>query len=224
MKWIWSLIPWVALGCSSISTLSESQFTNGTYRTKIGQSGGPNTLQDVYVKVTADSVFLVPMDAAGNAAGPPEVVQEGQVFHKPSFDFDVLVVIFKYRPELTSLPSQLTTDFNGNLFVGYRKDWFTVNNTTTPFGHVRKVRQRSIAAGAFAGIGTTFVSPWTTNQQTTDEYNGFIYSHGLSTMLGFKSLTFGIGVGWDYLLDRDKDIWVYQSRPWYGLTLSLNLN
>lgn len=43
-------------------------------------------------------------------------------------------------------------------------------------------------------------------------------------MMGYKSLTVGLGVGWDNLLDRDKDIWVYQSKPWYGLTLSLNLN
>lgn len=43
-------------------------------------------------------------------------------------------------------------------------------------------------------------------------------------MLGVKALTVGIGVGWDNLVDRDTDIWVYQFKPWYGLTLSLNLN
>ena len=43
-------------------------------------------------------------------------------------------------------------------------------------------------------------------------------------MIGLKTLTVGFGVGWDYLTDRDKNIWIYQNKPWIGLTLGLNLN
>lgn len=167
---------------------------------------------------------MVAVDSKGLATGAPISVGSGQTFVKPSFDIDVLVVVFKYRPGLASIPSQLTTDFNGNLFLGYRRDWYTVVDSRTPFGRTRKIRQKALSIGGFAGIGTTFVSPWTTNQQTTDEYNGFIFTKGLSAMLGVKALTVGIGVGWDNLVDRDTDIWVYQFKPWYGLTLSLNLN
>lgn len=167
---------------------------------------------------------MVSVDQSDQAIGPRVSLVSGQTLVKPSFDIDVLVVVFKYRPGLSSIPGQLTTDFNGNLFLGYRRDWFTVTDKNTPFGKERKVRQKALSIGGFAGIGTTFVSPWTTNQQTTDEYNGFIFSKGFSAMLGVKALTVGIGVGWDNLVDRDKDIWVYQFKPWYGLTLSLNLN
>jgi hypothetical protein len=59
---------------------------------------------------------------------------------------------------------------------------------------------------------------------TTAEYSGFVLTRGLAAMVGVNDLTFGIGVGWDYLTDRDKDIWVYQNKPWYGLTVGLNLN
>lgn len=83
---------------------------------------------------------------------------------------------------------------------------------------------RGITAGIFAGIGSTAVTPWTTSNLITDEYNGFIVSRGLAVMIGVNELTVGIGVGWDYLTDRDKDIWIYQNKPWYGLTVGLNLN
>lgn len=43
----------------------------------------------------------------------------------------------------------------------------------------------------------------------------------VDVMTGFK---YGVGVGWDYLTDRDKGIWIYQNKPWYGLTVGLNLN
>ena len=73
-------------------------------------------------------------------------------------------------------------------------------------------------------ITPAFVSPWTTNYKTTDEYNAFILSRGFAAMVGFNNLTVGLGIGWDYITDRDKDIWIYQNQAWYGLTLSLNLN
>jgi hypothetical protein len=68
------------------------------------------------------------------------------------------------------------------------------------------------------------MTPWTTNQGMTDEYNGFILSRGIALMIGVNNLTVGAGIGWDYLTDRDKDIWIYQNKAWYGLTFSLHLN
>jgi hypothetical protein len=68
------------------------------------------------------------------------------------------------------------------------------------------------------------MTPWTTNNQMMDEYNGMVLARGLTGMVGINALTVGIGVGWDYLTDRDNDIWIYQNKPWYGLTIGLNLN
>lgn len=42
-------------------------------------------------------------------------------------------------------------------------------------------------------------------------------------MVGINNLTVGLGVGWDYVTDRDKDVWIYQNKAWYGLILGLNL-
>ena len=59
---------------------------------------------------------------------------------------------------------------------------------------------------------------------TADEYDGLVLSRGFALMFGLKTLTVGFGIGWDSLTDRDKDIWIYQNKAWYGLTLGLNLN
>lgn len=220
------LLPFAVLllaRCSSVGTLTDSDLSSGKYF-RVKKDGGRSDRALVHIEVQGDSIAVVTVDERGLATGPRQPVSNGQVFMKPSLDIDVLVVVFKYRPEVPSLPSQLTADFNGNLFVGYRRDWYTVRETPSPFGARRKIRQKAISVGGFAGIGTTMVSPWTTNYQTTDEYNGFILTKGLSAMLGVKALTVGVGVGWDNLVDRDEDIWVYQFKPWYGLTLSLNLN
>ncbi|WP_276374643.1 hypothetical protein [Chryseolinea sp. H1M3-3] len=149
---------------------------------------------------------------------------EDQFFLKRSFDIDVMTVAFKYRPAVAYLPRQLDTDFNGNVFIGYRLDRFRIKVKNTPVGLRKSFSHRGITLGGFGGIGSSSVTPWTTNNQTFDEYNAFIISRGLAIMIGVNHLTVGVGVGWDYLTDRDKDIWIYQNKPWYGLTVGLNLN
>jgi len=135
-----------------------------------------------------------------------------------------MTVGFKYRPITQNLPRQLTTDFNGNVFFGYRIDRFRVHYEKTPVGIQKNRNHRGITAGVFGGIGSTTISPWTTGNLGTDEYNGLVLSRGIATMVGINNLTVGVGIGWDYLTDRDKSIWIYQNRPWYGLTIGLNLN
>lgn len=171
--------------------------------------------------VSADSIKVYDPGSSGEMVQKPGVAQ---YFLKRSFDVDVTTVLFKYRPGSQYLPRQLLTDFNGNVFVGYRLDRFKIRHTKTPFGNKKLTSHIGITMGGFAGIGSTAITPWTTNNQVTDEYNGFIVSRGLSVMIGFNTLTIGAGVGWDALTDRDKVVWIYQNKPWYGLTLGLNLN
>jgi hypothetical protein len=110
------------------------------------------------------------------------------------------------------------------LYFGYRIDRFKVHFKNTPFGTKREINHSALTFGAFTGMGAASINPWTTNYRTTDEYDGLVLTRGIAIMLGVNSLTVGIGAGWDYLTDRDKEIWIYQNKPWYGLTLGLNLN
>lgn len=205
----------LATSCASLTSLQESELQPGYYRYR-----EPGTSsRKVYLDVKDDSTVLY--DANEKIIAP---ATGSQTFQKSSMDVDVLVVTFKMRPIASGFPRQLTADFNGNIFFGYRSDWYKSRSVKTPAGITKKFRHRSLSAGAFTGIGNTSVTPGTTHYQTTDEYNGLIVSRGLSAMVGINKITVGLGVGWDYLTDRDRDIWIYQNKPWYGLTLSLNLN
>jgi hypothetical protein len=154
----------------------------------------------------------------------PLVDHENYYFLKRSLDIDVLIMPFKYRPGASGFPRQLNTSFNGNIFLGYRVDRFSTQYKNTPLGLRKEQGHHGLSLGVFGGLGSAFISPWTTNYQTTDEYDGFILSRGISLLAGVNNLTVGVAVGWDYLTDRDQEIWIYQNKPWYGVAIGLNLN
>jgi len=199
-------------GCAG---LSKYQLKNDYY--DFHQPGQPST--KVFVRVKEDSIEVTKLDES------TEVVRgQDEYFIKKSFDIDAMTVLFKYRPSSMGFPRQINSSFNGNVYIGYRVDRFWLDYKNTPAGMVKELKHSAITMGGFGGIGTAFISPWSTNYRTTDEYDGVVLTRGLALMVGINSLTVGLGVGWDYLTDRDKDIWIYQNKPWYGLTLGLNIN
>jgi hypothetical protein len=214
------LIPFLALLFASCATLRNSpkyQLDNGMY-----------LFRQEDIKYLRTKVFVNNDSIIVYKEGAPDhlitVNESNQYFLKRSFDVDVVTVPFKYRPGSSALPRQLTTDFNGNIFIGYRFDRFRIAQEKTPIGNKKHYYHRGITIGATGGIGSTAITPWTTNNKITDEYSGFILNRGVAVMLGVNNLTVGIGIGWDYLTDRDKDVWIYQNKPWYGLTVGLNIN
>lgn len=202
--------------CTTTSVLPKYELGSDYYR--FHQAG--TKPKKVYVEVAEDSVRLISVDKIPLSIDP----SKDKFFTRPSFDVDIMVTLFKYRPEIQNLPRQLTTDFSGNIFLGYRLDRFRVRHIETPAGRIKKIQHKAITIGGFGGLGSTQVTPWTTNQATTDEYSGLVLSRGVALMFGINKITVGMGLGWDYLTDRDKDIWIYQNKPWFGLTLSVNLN
>jgi hypothetical protein len=214
----WLLLALLMCSCGTLRNSPKYQLGDDVYDYR--QKG--TRYEKTWVYIAEDSIRVL------SFKDPDKIIfrQPGtdQFFLKRSFDIDVMTLGFKYRPSTVNLPRQLNTDFNGNVYLGYRLDRFKVRNEKTPFGLRSKFSHRGITAGVFGGLGSTAISPWTTNNLSLDEYNGFILSRGLAVMVGFNNYTVGLGVGWDYLTDRDKKIWIYQNKPWFGLTIGLNLN
>ena len=209
-----------ALHLCSCGLMNKSQRSQpGDYVYEYRQKGG--RYEKAWVYADGDSVTILSFKDPAKAL--PAVGGEDQFFLKRSIDFDVMTVGFKYRPEAARLPRQLNTDFNGNAYLGYRLDRSRRTVEDTPFGPRVAYGHRAFSAGLFAGIGSTGITPWTTNNLTSDEYFGFVVTRGVGFLLALNHLNVGFGVGWDYLTDRDKDIWIYQNKPWYGLTIGLNL-
>ncbi len=76
----------------------------------------------------------------------------------------------------------------------------------------------------FAGPGTTNINPFTTNNRTTNEYSGMIIQTGIAGFLESNMASFGVAVGLDYLLNSDREIWIYNNKLWVGFILGVALN
>lgn len=202
--------------CSSFKNGPKYEFSDRYYRLK--QNG--SVVQKVYVHEEDDSIKIYSTDKSSLSIAPGSTAR----FNRASFDLDAITEPFKYRPSASNFPRQLNSSFNGNVYAGYRMDYFSLRYLNLPEGTRRKLSHFAFTVGAFGGIGSEPVTPWTTNYQTTDEYSGVVLSRGLAGMIGVNNLTVGIGVGWDRLTDRDKNIWIYQNKPWYGLVIGLNVN
>ncbi|MEQ8304287.1 MAG: hypothetical protein RIB47_12910 [Cyclobacteriaceae bacterium] len=212
------------VSCRSLSEIPRYKFSDGEYL----YHQKDDDYQSVYIEnkleEEEDTILIYPAAKAYTPVFPEIRPAQDQFFLKHSFHLNILTVLFKYRPSIEGFPSQLNSNINGALFFGYRVDKFQVRYSATPAGWKNEVLHWGLSAGVFGGFGSTPITPWTTNYRTMDEYNGFVFSRGFAVMGSLNRLTVGVGVGLDYLADRDKDIWIHQNKAWYGLTLGLNLN
>jgi hypothetical protein len=147
------------------------------------------------------------------------------VFSKKSLDIDITSILLKYRPAIYGLPAQLTTDFNVALYVGWRHDNYNIKSKTDPLGkRYNKISNWGYDFGFFAGPGSTLISPFTTQNQRTDEYSGLIIQTGFAGFIESNVASFGISIGIDYLMNSDKDVWIYTNKPWVGFIVGIALN
>lgn len=212
------ILAFVLSSCAGLKNNPKNQLINGVYWYRSENSH----YRKARVFVQEDSIIVTRYDKQADILNSNSSAR--QIFLKRTFDVDVISVPFRLRPSTLNVPRQLTTDFNGNVYIGYRLDRFALSRTVTPFGRNHRFTHHGITAGVFGGLASSSITPTTTNNIISDEYDGFVLTRGVAFMIGLNSLTVGIGIGWDYLTDRDKDVWVYQNKPWYGLTVGLNLN
>jgi hypothetical protein len=147
------------------------------------------------------------------------------ILHQSGFDFDVFTTPFKFRPANALLPQQLNTNFNGSFYFGYRSDRFSIKRTSLSNNISRDYFTKvGIGVGAFVGVGTAFVNPISMRNNIDYEYDAVAIDYGMAVLLGLKSFSTGVSVGFDFLTDRNRKQWVYQHKPWIGIFIGLNLN
>jgi hypothetical protein len=131
----------------------------------------------------------------------------------------------KYRPSVYGLPSQLTSDLNFSLYTGWRFDNFKITSRTNPLGNrYLKISNLGYDFGFFVGPGTTIINPFTTNNATSNEYSGMIIQTGMAVFLESNIASFGVAAGIDNLLNGDRDIWIYNNKPWVGFIVGIAIN
>lgn len=220
--------------CNMLLHTPQDTLSEGSYRLK----GPTGKEEEIYLEWEQENLLVYPKseDAAETPGAVKRIAldlpdtlsdadREETSLVKPSFDLDLITILFKYRPSEPTLPGQLNSDISGALYTGYRRDHFNISYDKVPSGQFRRqVSHFGYSAGIFAGFGATAVNPWVTNDIVHDEYEGVVFSAGLAGLIGINQFTAGIAVGWDRLLDRNQKHWIYQNKPWIGATVGINLN
>lgn len=215
---------WCLSSCGTLKETARYQFTDGEYLYRQKKNEYQAAYIDNKLDKDPDTVLVFPARKAYAPVFPKVISGVDQYFLRKSFHFNLLTIPFKFRPSILGFPSQLNSNFNGEIFFGYRLDKFRLHFTETPAGMKKEVLHWGLSGGVFGGFGSTQISPWTTQNKTMAEYNGFVLSRGVAIMGSINRLTVGLAIGTDYLTDRDKDIWIHQNKAWYGLAIGLNLN
>lgn len=135
-------------------------------------------------------------------------------FKAQTFDLDVLTILFKYKPPVKDFPNQLNTNFNGALYAGYRTDIYKLSYKQTPL-HTqnRNIAHYGYSIGGFAGLGTARIDEYVTLNRINYEYDGVVFTSGCAAVFGFNKLNLGLNAGFDYLLDKNRHVWVNQTKP-----------
>ena len=198
--------------CNTLEKASTQGLNSGYYKLKSEDNNARNVYLDVkneqidvyhdikqqpdkkqFLTITfnkTDSLILNPM-----------------VFKKQSLDIDITSILLKYRPSAYGLPSQLTTDLNMALYVGWRHDNFHIMSKKDPLGSsYHKISNWGYDFGVFAGPGSTLISPFTTMNKTTDEYSGMIIQTGIAGFIESNVASFGLAIGYAYLMNSDRKI------------------
>lgn len=215
--------------CSTLDGTSLHGFNSGYYKIDSGEKS-----KKVYVDVTEEDIDIYDLkDKAIDQdkylsipfKDPDSLYATPLKFRKQSLDIDITAILLKYRPSVNGLPAQLTSDLNVCLYAGWRRDNYKLTTRTTPLGkRYLKTSNLGYDFGIFAGPGTTNINPFTTNNMTANEYSGMILQTGFAGFLESNIASFGVAFGYDFLMNPDREIWIYTNRPWLGFVVGIAIN
>ncbi len=215
--------------CNTLEKASIHGFKSGYYK-----FDSEHTQKKVYVDVTDDKIDIYHQtdNKPDNVSFLSIPVKTGDslqatslLFRKQSLDIDVTTIPLKYRPSVSGLPGQMTSEFNAALYVGWRYDNYKIVRSIDPLGKsYRNIINHGYDIGIFAGPGATQITPLTTQNKISYEYGGLILQTGIAGFLELDIASFGIALGFDYLLNRDREIWIYNNKPWVGFIVGIALN
>jgi hypothetical protein len=229
---IMGLLIFLSDGCVSVDKLSRHDFDSGFYKLKREGADPVN----VYSDVTGDSVVVYSMKVEGNKETPDisscvgtkiSSIKPGDNFYNSCFvqnsvDVDLTTVLLKLRPSSKNVPNQLSYSVNAALYIGLRRDYYKFITNKSPLREEYTfIRQIGFDAGLFAGIGITPVNPFVTEGNETLEYDGMVFQKGIAGFFTIDRMSVGFTIGFDNLLDHNKNVWVYTNKPYIGLIIGI---
>lgn len=220
----------ILAGCVPTKENPKYLFSDGTYNVRSGVHKGKS-----YLNVGETKIKIYKRQRSGSydttiystimLTDTIHTASKKYNFTKSSFDFDLISIPLKFRPALPAFPAQLNATVNGGLFIGRRTDVYRLSWHKTELGIDKSALQHyGFSFGAFTGIGSAIMNPSVTNNQIETEYDAVVIPFGLTTLVVYNNLTFGIAAGVDHMLNNHRKYWIYDGKPWIGLAVGLNLN
>lgn len=220
--------------CNTIQQSPKYSFTEGYYYSRLFQKKNKH----IYVVPEDDSIKIYSAKKLNNIVDTTKTIKlalplnskpdsfDTYSFRKTSLDFDVLNILFKLRPSVNGFPPQFNNNvLNGALYVGKRMDIYKIQYRKTPLGrYLREINHYGYSVGLFSGFGASRIDPYVTSGALSIEYDGFVNVTGVAALLAVDKINFGLNIGLDFLLDKNRAVWIYQRKPWLGFSLGLNLN
>lgn len=182
--------------------------------------------QKLYIEDYIDSLLLYSIEEKD---APPvkymTSVDGTLLLQQNSFDIDLFLIPFKIQFAQKDLPQQLNTNFNASMYLGFRKDYFTISpKYSNKYSLRRAIRQNGYSVGTFCGLSEVTMNSSVTHSRLNSDYSGLAISYGFALIYDVKKFNAGIALGSDYLTDKNKQIWIYHNKPWIGVLVGLNLN
>ena len=220
--------------CLTLKQSPKFGFNEGYYKSRIHHKKE----KKVYVVPDGDSIkvytkgaikkastdTLQPFKIAFPATEKPDSF-EHYVFKSNTHDVDLITTLLKYRPALASSPYQFAgIPFNMSAYFGYRTDSYHLVYKETPLHQFkRSVLHYGFSVGVFTGLGSAHVRA-VAQDSTAISYDGMINLSGVAAFLAVERFTYGISIGVDHLLDKNRKYWMYQGKLWIGLNIGFNLH
>ncbi len=233
----WLLLPFCLPLLNSCLVLKESpkyQFSEAYYHSRLYHKKKKN----LYIVPAEDSIKIYSTKHLNKNIDTTKSIKiafplhkkpasfENYTFKKGSFDFDVLNILFKYRPPVHHFPAQFNNNIlNAAFYIGKRTDFYKLKYKQSPLGVFdRTITHYGYSIGVFTGFGASRIDEYVTQNAITIQYDGVVHIVGLAAVMALDKVNFGLNVGIDHLLDKNKKVWIYQRKPWLGVSLGLNLN
>jgi hypothetical protein len=227
-------IVYVLSSCETLKQSPKFSFNEGYYYSKLYHKKEKH----IYVVPSEDSIKIFSAKKLGkgiDTTGAIKIILPANEkpssfdyysFQKSSFDFDVLNILFKLRPSVKDFPPQFNNNIlNGAFYIGDRIDVYKIKYKRTPLeNYQRFTSHHGYSAGLFAGIGASRIDEYVTQNAINIEYDGVVGIWGVCALMAVDKINFGLNVGEDHLFDHNRKLWIYQGKPWVGLSISLNLN
>jgi hypothetical protein len=131
----------------------------------------------------------------------------------------------KFRPEVPgkdSLPATVETGFNPAFALGYQHRFNRYTVQKNALGN--NVTSLSITGGALLGVSAVGLkSVNTRGADIAIDRSVPAASVGLFGLIGIDRVNVGLAVGWDHAFGDRAGDWLYQHKPWYGVSVGLDL-